>query len=167
MNYVTIKKMASFSQYCIQDFKNAMDQSVASKSVRAKLPDGKTFRTKSLRMRLFHSKGVKCVSCGLEANMCSMETSISTLGESPHLNLYFKGDNEYILFTKDHVIPKVYGGPDLIENMDVMCEPCNKGKGHTNLDFEKMREVDVKLRSRYPKHVFNYDLEALNVTVPE
>lgn len=48
-----------------------------------------------------------------------------------HLNLYgINIDNEIVLMTRDHNIPKSKGGSELLSNMQTMCIDCNNKKGN-------------------------------------
>ena len=56
----------------------------------------------------------------------------------PHFNLYGLEDEEEVMFTKDHIIPKSKGGRTHISNMQTMCSNCNNAKGN------RLRLVMVK-----------------------
>lgn len=40
-------------------------------------------------------------------------------------------DGRHVLFTKDHIYPRAYGGSNKYTNLQTMCEPCNHSKGCT------------------------------------
>lgn len=81
------------------------------------------------RMECFAVKGDKCVTCGLEANTIMVD-KWSTDG-SVHLDLFHVGaDNNRVLMTIDHIIPKSKGGPNSLDNYQPMCQPCNSLKGN-------------------------------------
>lgn len=97
---------------------------------KAVLPDGRTFKRNSDRLQLFLIKGMTCVECGIEGGVFVLETQ--TRGVNPHLNLYaVNAEGEWILMTKDHIIPKSKGGANALENYNTMCSPCNFDKADT------------------------------------
>lgn len=82
----------------------------------------------SLRLRLFKTKGVVCVKCGLKGQYFALERLAL---ENPHFNLYgidLEGDE--VLFTKDHIIPSSRNGSNALFNLQTMCYPCNSLKGN-------------------------------------
>ena len=82
----------------------------------------------SLRLITFKIKGVKCSTCGVIGTKFYKERS--TPDTSYHFNLYaYTLDGNEILMTKDHIIPVCQGGENHLNNMQTMCEPCNKFKG--------------------------------------
>lgn len=90
--------------------------------------DGDRVKVGSLRLLTFKNKGTKCAFCGLEATHFVKERHSN---EVPwHLNLYGVDEQgREVLFTKDHIIPKIKGGPDHLDNMQTACAPCNHAKG--------------------------------------
>ncbi len=93
------------------------------------LPDGKLFRY-SDRIVLFETKGLACVTCGIEGSVFLLEAHEE--GVTPHVNLYAVTEaGEFVIMTKDHILPKSKGGKDALENYDTMCGPCNWAKGNT------------------------------------
>jgi 5-methylcytosine-specific restriction endonuclease McrA len=85
----------------------------------------------SARMRLFKTSQT-CVICGTKGTIFRLESS--HLNDKPHLNLYTtekktkKG--EFVIMTKDHIIPRSKGGDTEMENLQVMCDECNVKKGN-------------------------------------
>jgi len=46
------------------------------------------------------------------------------------MNLYaINAAGEEVLMTKDHILPRVLGGKDHIDNYQPMCQVCNSEKG--------------------------------------
>lgn len=88
-------------------------------------------KMKSLRYKVFKTKGIMCVNCGLIATYFAIERSFKSTGRY-HLNLYGRLDNnEEVLFTKDHIIPLSKNGPDTLDNLQTMCVNCNVKKGNS------------------------------------
>jgi hypothetical protein len=89
----------------------------------------------SERIRTFR-KGVKCVSCGLEAQYCALEQDLKAYrtykGYSKyHINLYAQDrTGKETLFTSDHIVPKALGGCNCEINRQPMCSVCNTKKAH-------------------------------------
>lgn len=90
--------------------------------------DGDEIKLGSQRYKLFKSKGVICVTCGLEGKYFAKERDINT--QSWHMNLYGidKQGNE-VMLTKDHIKPKALEGKNNLSNYQVMCSVCNHEKG--------------------------------------
>lgn len=104
---------------------------------KAHIPGGEKVGVSSVRLKLFaqqssHKKGIHCVACGLKATHFAIENFRGSAQPSSHLNLYgWSGETE-VLFTKDHKVAKAKGGSDSLNNMQVMCQPCNSRKGTRN-----------------------------------
>lgn len=90
--------------------------------------EGFSVYRQSLRYATFYQKGLKCACCGKEGTHFLLDSDRN--GESSetrrHFNLYA---DDGTLMTKDHVRPRKWGGKDTVDNMQTMCEPCNKNKG--------------------------------------
>jgi hypothetical protein len=101
---------------------------------------GKEYAVKmtSDRYSLF-VKQRQCAACGLEGRYFFLEQQQSD--KSPHFNFYGEKDGEYVLMTKDHIRPRVAGGPDEAGNYQTMCAVCNNIKAHYDLDLETVREL--------------------------
>lgn len=82
----------------------------------------------SHRYLLFMRDKQECVVCGAKASFWALQR----VGDltNPHLNLWgFDRNNEIVLFTKDHIIPKAKGGKNNMSNYQIMCDFCNGIKG--------------------------------------
>lgn len=94
--------------------------------------DGFDVHPISLRYMTFYQKGTKCVCCGKEGThfkLCGDENT-----NRRHFNLFAEDGT---LITKDHIVPKSKGGKNRVDNMQPMCEPCNKEKGAKYPGLEK------------------------------
>jgi len=94
--------------------------------------------TTGLRLMTFKTKGLKCITCGIEGSTFVIERNVDNervnrdafSSEPYHINLY--GYNEFgaeILLTHDHILARGLGGKDVLENTQTMCSPCNSRKG--------------------------------------
>ena len=84
----------------------------------------------SLRYATFYQKGTKCVCCGREGTYFKLDIDRNGVNSETrrHFNLY---SDDGVLMTKDHIRPKKLGGQDIIDNLQTMCEECNREKGST------------------------------------
>lgn len=83
----------------------------------------------SARLRLFATKGIRCIACGLEGKYFALEKHQKADTEKYHLNLYGKNCyGEEVMLTQDHVVPKSKGGSNDLSNLQVLCEHCNVRK---------------------------------------
>jgi hypothetical protein len=83
---------------------------------------------KSLRYATFYQKGCKCCVCGKEGTYFKLDADRDggNIEGRRHFNLYAEDGT---LMTKDHILPKRWGGKDDIDNMQTMCKDCNEAKG--------------------------------------
>ena len=51
-----------------------------------------------------------CAACGLEGTVMVLEQNPHD--RNPHFNLYAVEDGKHVLMTKDHVLPKAFGGEE-------------------------------------------------------
>lgn len=72
-------------------------------------------------------KNLSCVKCGIKGEVFLLQLEKSGTGR-PHYNLYAVENDALVLMTRDHIIPRVKGGPDTMENSQTMCYPCNQEK---------------------------------------
>jgi len=122
-NYETI---AHFNKITIRDLYLSEEPFILKS-----LSEGFEYEVKktSQRYKLFHKNEQVCVTCGISSSVWALQRSVS-LGRY-HLNLYgINKKGEYVLFTKDHIVPKSKGGKDIMENYQIMCEHCNSKKGN-------------------------------------
>jgi hypothetical protein len=99
--------------------------------------------THSARLRLFKRSDRTCVCCGRVGNTFVLDRQLGHQDgrqDSVHLNLYCYNPGskrEYVLMTKDHIIPRSFGGSNSPDNLQVMCIICNGAKANniTRLDL--------------------------------
>lgn len=90
--------------------------------------DGDLIKMHSDRLKTFAVKGCNCVKCGIKGAYFYKERQ--HVDVFYHLNLYgINEKGEEILMTKDHIIPKVKGGKNYIDNYQTLCQGCNTEKG--------------------------------------
>lgn len=77
------------------------------------------------RLKVFFHKGCTCVNCGLVGTR--LIQGRNPRDGSLHWDVY---SDELIPLTVDHIQPKSLGGPNTLENYQVMCAPCNTLKGN-------------------------------------
>ena len=104
---------------------------------------GDLIKGNSQRFQTFFTKGLKCVSCGIEGKYFAKE---KTKGDKRyHLNLYaIDGNGKEVLMTKDHIFPHNKGGKNNISNYQTMCVKCNVAKGSRILQEETIMSFVVK-----------------------
>lgn len=109
--------------------------------------DGKEYKVhmNSVRYHLF-SRSRRCVCCGLQGTTMVLEFNGNL--HRPHFNLYGQLDGEWVLFTKDHILPKSKGGSDSFGNMQVMCTFCNGKKKNKEMTVAELRELDAVKKHR-------------------
>ena len=95
---------------------------------------------------LLFKQNSSCVACSLQGTRLFLECYEND--RIPHFNLYGELDNKLILFTKDHIQAKAFGGQDILENYQTMCALCNSLKAHSNLTLDSLR----KLRQIYEEN---------------
>lgn len=86
---------------------------------------GYRVKTRSQRYDLFR-ENISCVMCGALGRIMSLQT-FSNDKKVAHFNL-FKDENEDVLFSKDHIMPKSKGGPNKMWNYQTMCQHCQLTK---------------------------------------
>jgi hypothetical protein len=90
------------------------------------------------RLKTFHEKGLKCVSCERVGKYLIVAKDKSG---SIHIDIYTK---DFELMTVDHIKPKSKGGSYDIENLDPMCTFCNSEKSNK---WEETEEFGMIVKS--------------------
>lgn len=89
---------------------------------------------------LRHKDNLTCCECGLTASYWRLDHFKAGKGKNQKagsvLNLYGLKNGHPVMFTQDHIHPVSLGGSDRLENLRVMCEPCNKARGNHLTIFE-------------------------------
>lgn len=147
MRYVRIATFMDNIDQLLHDIVNCKEEQY-------ELPNGYKINPKSLRYGTFN-KNLTCVGCGIKGKFLALERCLSDKGGNEgnkegqgfHLNLYALDEmGREVLMTKDHIIPKSKGGPDVLENMQTMCTYCNFHKQDNIPD--DIPEQLIKLSSR-------------------
>jgi len=120
---------------------------------------GYLIKVGSLRLRTFKELSCDCVQCGRKGTHFRLQGNEDN---NPHMGLW---SDDNIEMTKDHIIPKSFGGYDSIKNMQTMCARCNNNKGHkfTEEDFIKgvgslsYEEAIKRKEELYPKEILDID----------
>ena len=118
---------------------------------------------------LLFKQNSSCVSCSLKGTRLFLECYEND--RIPHFNLYGDLDGKLILFTKDHIQAKAYGGQDVLENYQTMCALCNSLKAHSNLTLEslgKLRQIydeNKKVLTKKKLHLL-VETERKNLEMP-
>ena len=90
---------------------------------------GHSVKMTSARYRLFLTKGLKCVECGIEGTYFSLERDHGEKSGRFHFNLYgIDKKGIPVMITKDHIVPKSKGGGSSLKNLQTMCIRCNAKK---------------------------------------
>ena len=131
--------------------------------------NGKIYKVKMNidRYQVFKSNK-RCVSCGLEGTRIFLECNPSD--QTPHFNLYGEEEGKLILFTKDHIKAKAYGGEDDLANYQTMCSTCNSLKAHSNLSLEnvkRLRDLVAENKKRLTKKKLHMLIEEERMRLEE
>lgn len=114
-----------------------------------------------LRCQTFAKSGIVCVNCKLAGAYFAVERREKS--DQYQLNLYGLNGLREVLFTKDHIIPRVKGGAHDISNLQTMCSPCNNLKGHeADVDPSRNRNIGriKRLQSKVNWQIGNINQQA-------
>jgi hypothetical protein len=117
------------SEHSVEEVLKAMDeaQQPAFKGHPYFFHGDKSLGLLSIRMLSFKINGTICRHCGLVGTVFRKEKHKKDI-QTWHLNLYAKRRRQYILMTRDHIIPVSKGGPNTLENSQTLCRHCNGAK---------------------------------------
>lgn len=99
----------------------------------------------SVRMQCLR-RDPTCVACGRTGLLWVLQDERTHLPGrfKPNLNLYaVDDDDQLILMTRDHVIPRCRGGSWELDNAQTMCSPCNNDKAdslHLNWIWRRVND---------------------------
>jgi 5-methylcytosine-specific restriction endonuclease McrA len=104
---------------------------------------------------LFHHynetyKPLTCFKCGVVADRWIVKHQHNDRDKPPVVELFaYTKKNRLVMMTRDHIIPKSWGGLDLVENLRPACEPCNRDRKNVLDVADKQFMVDNP-------HLYNY-----------
>lgn len=101
----------------------------------------------SLRYEVF-KKSKTCCCCGRTGTTMLLQFPKYQNCKNPHFNLYAVEDGNYILMTKDHIIPASKGGRDHLDNLRTMCQECNAARKNDDITLEKLLQRVFELREK-------------------
>lgn len=91
--------------------------------------DGDLVRRNSLSLRCFREYGIQCAHCGLVGSFFAKERESEQFPW--HLQLYaVDSQDDQVLMTVDHVVPRSKGGRNTLMNLQPLCTPCNQAKAN-------------------------------------
>ena len=117
--------------------------------------DGYAVNMANDKYKLFDTKGIVCMGCGIKGEYFAMER---ICGEQHiHFNLYSIDEHgDEVLMTKDHILPKALGGENTIDNYQTMCVNCNASKGARMLSLMQWESIPQhKLKVEYIKYILH------------
>lgn len=97
---------------------------------------------------------IRCWCCGVVADRWITDRGKKDANR-PVLNLYATGlSGGPVMMTRDHIIPKRYGGRDDVRNLRPGCEDCNSQRGH------EMTEEEIQFMNDHPELISEERLAA-------
>lgn len=89
---------------------------------------------------------IRCRFCGCQADQWVLEKGQNDQIGHPVLNLYAtNADNQLVMMTRDHIIPRSLGGIDAVENLLPACGPCNVRRSND------MSPEDIRFAQEHPE----------------
>jgi 5-methylcytosine-specific restriction endonuclease McrA len=100
--------------------------------------EGRTYLVNMESLRYFvFQQSLSCVICGVQGTKFLLQRERKNTGRA-HFNLYAELPSGLLLMTKDHIIPRIHGGKDILDNMQTMCDTCNAIKGKQQISNEEV-----------------------------
>lgn len=98
----------------------------------------------------------RCAICGTRASHFRIKRDTQSDKFYLHLYGFIKRDNytKYIIFNRDHIIPKALGGSNTLENYQLTCSECNcfRGTNSCSSEDDKARILkNIQLKQEYKK----------------
>lgn len=95
---------------------------------------------------------LKCWSCGIEASSWIVNKGHKDLFGYAVLDLFASDKfGRPVLMTRDHIIPRSWGGTDDVQNLRVGCGPCNHSRGnHIEPEDQAFMDAHPELIHRGP-----------------
>jgi 5-methylcytosine-specific restriction endonuclease McrA len=85
------------------------------------------------------NRPIVCFCCGAVADRWIVKHQHNDREKPPVVELFaFTEKKRLVMMTRDHIIPRSWGGLDLVANLRPACEPCNRERKN-NIDEEDMR----------------------------
>lgn len=92
-----------------------------------------------------------CVRCKRTGIVWRLQ---SHTGEAPHISLFsIEKDNSLIEMTQDHILPRCFGGPNELWNIQTLCFKCNQVKGSGILNDRDIDFANLAGRSSYKQRL--------------
>jgi ABC-type enterochelin transport system substrate-binding protein len=88
-------------------------------------------------LKYMRAKGTTCVECGAVAIELVKYTNEN--GNKCNHVYGINSDGKEVMFNIDHIIPKSKGGTNHLDNIQIMCFPCNCKKGSTFTNKKVLR----------------------------
>ena len=96
---------------------------------------------------------LKCWNCGIEASCFISNKGHNDKLGPPVLDLFAETLDGPVLMTRDHIIPKSYGGVNDNENLRIGCGPCNHGRGNEleadDIEFMRAHPELIRADAKY------------------
>lgn len=91
-----------------------------------------------------------CFKCGVIADRWIMRHQHNDRNKPPTLELFaYTKKSRLVMMTRDHIVPKSWGGLDIVQNLRCACETCNRERSNTLTEEDKQFMVDNP-------HLYNY-----------